>query len=29
VLILASFVDKWVKYKETILGPDGRDLNPF
>jgi hypothetical protein len=29
VLILAFFVDKYVKYRETIFGSDGRDLNPF
>ena len=29
VLILISFEDKWVKYKDTILGSEGNDLNPF
>ena len=29
VLILTSLVDKCVKYKETIFGSDGSDLNPF
>ena len=29
VLILTFLVDKYVKYNETILGSDGRGLNPF
>ena len=29
VLILTLFEDKCVKYRETILGSDGRELNPF
>ena len=29
MLILISFVDKWVKYNDTILGSEGRDLKPF
>ena len=26
---LIFFVDKWVKYNDTILGSDGSDVNPF
>ena len=29
VLILFSFVDKYVKYNETIFGSDGSGLKPF
>ena len=29
MLILTSFVDRWVRYNEIILGSDGSGLNPF